>query len=470
MGRRNAVVRTLWGAARRFRAAQESLGVRWWGESGLAAAPLWALDTFVLLLKLCSSCTMAVVRTLFPPAIKSLYGETVLVTRARRTASADWWITPGTAGMRPRDLFTTSRNYRESVGKSANCSQVTGAGHGLGRELAVQFAELGASVVCWDSSACATDALVKHIRSKDGECEGYTVDIRVRDQVTSCALRLRRQLTDISILVVGVGAEQGAPIGSLAQLTAEATTAIVEINLLAHLWTIQAFLPAMIERRRGHIVAINSSAGLVPAADMVPQCAAHYGLRGTVSGNEMAVPVSQSGTGTGSQSRASPRSKFRMGPELKFDCDTGIRFRSFTKMGIESLMESITEELRLDTYTTEINTTCVYLPITTVQPTHRFASWLSEITPKEMARIIIEGMKKLCSRLSPQNLTETQKTDRVTWCNAMLTIFKEGASNLVWVLVTRDATWIYCCNPKTKQLSTVWAYRNESKLIKVAHE
>ncbi|GBP43602.1 hypothetical protein EVAR_32168_1 [Eumeta japonica] len=27
------------------------------------------------------------------------------VTRARRTASADWRITPGTAGMRPRDLF-----------------------------------------------------------------------------------------------------------------------------------------------------------------------------------------------------------------------------------------------------------------------------------------------------------------------------------------------------------------------------
>ncbi|GBP90518.1 hypothetical protein EVAR_67094_1 [Eumeta japonica] len=38
------------------------------------------------------------------------------VTRARRTASADWWITPGTAGMRPQDLFTTSRDYRESVG------------------------------------------------------------------------------------------------------------------------------------------------------------------------------------------------------------------------------------------------------------------------------------------------------------------------------------------------------------------
>ncbi|GBP63726.1 hypothetical protein EVAR_8723_1 [Eumeta japonica] len=37
------------------------------------------------------------------------------VTRTRGTASADWWITPGTAGMKPRDLFTTSRDYRDSL-------------------------------------------------------------------------------------------------------------------------------------------------------------------------------------------------------------------------------------------------------------------------------------------------------------------------------------------------------------------
>ncbi|GBP88632.1 hypothetical protein EVAR_65950_1 [Eumeta japonica] len=53
------------------------------------------------------------------------------VTRARRTASADWWITPGTAGMRPRDLFTTSRDYRESVGP---------APQSLIEELAVELA------------------------------------------------------------------------------------------------------------------------------------------------------------------------------------------------------------------------------------------------------------------------------------------------------------------------------------------
>ncbi|GBP49115.1 hypothetical protein EVAR_26824_1 [Eumeta japonica] len=37
-------------------------------------------------------------------------------------------------------------------------------------------------------------------------------------------------------------------------------------------------------------------------------------------------------------------------------------------------------------------------------------------------------MKKLCSRWTT--------TDRVTWCNAMLTRFKKGASNLVCDIVT----------------------------------
>ncbi|GBP79510.1 hypothetical protein EVAR_58521_1 [Eumeta japonica] len=45
-------------------------------------------------------------------------------------------------------------------------------------------------------------------------------------------------------------------------------------------------------------------------------------------------------------------------------------------------------------------------------------------------------MKKLYLRWIPHNLTEAQKTDRVTWCNAMLNRFKAGTSNLVWDVIT----------------------------------
>ncbi|GBP51604.1 hypothetical protein EVAR_42788_1 [Eumeta japonica] len=48
--------------------------------------------------------------------------------------------------------------------------------------------------------------------------------------------------------------------------------------------------------------------------------------------------------------------------------------------------------------------------------------------------------------------------------------FKKGASKLVWDIVTGDETWIYCYDPKIKQQSIVWVYRDEPKPTKVAHE
>ncbi|GBP04000.1 Claspin [Eumeta japonica] len=53
------------------------------------------------------------------------------------------------------------------------------------------------------------------------------------------------------------------------------------------------------------------------------------------------------------------------------------------------------------------------------------------------------NMKKLCSRWIPHYLTETQKMDCITWCNAMLTGFKEGASNVMWDMVRGAETWAY---------------------------
>ncbi|GBP14862.1 hypothetical protein EVAR_75446_1 [Eumeta japonica] len=68
------------------------------------------------------------------------------------------------------------------------------------------------------------------------------------------------------------------------------------------------------------------------------------------------------------------------------------------------------------------------------------------------------------------NWTEASKTYRVTLCNAQLTRFKKGTSNFVWNIVTDDETCIYCYNPKTKQRSTVWVYRDEPKGTKAARE
>ena len=51
---------------------------------------------------------------------------------------------------------------------------ITGAGHGIGKELALQYAALGATIVCWDINEPTNIETVKMIKSKGGKAHGYS--------------------------------------------------------------------------------------------------------------------------------------------------------------------------------------------------------------------------------------------------------------------------------------------------------
>lgn len=51
---------------------------------------------------------------------------------------------------------------------------ITGAGHGMGKELSMQYSALGATIVCWDINETLNLETVKLIKSKGGKAFGYT--------------------------------------------------------------------------------------------------------------------------------------------------------------------------------------------------------------------------------------------------------------------------------------------------------
>ena len=77
------------------------------------------------------------------------------------------------------------------------------------------------------------------------------------------------------------------------------------------------------------------------------------------------------------------------------------------------------------------------------------------------------GVRKICSRWIPHNLTEAQKKGRVDWCQEMLQKFEGGRSKSVYNIVTGDETWIYAYEPESKQQSTVWVFHDEPNPTKV---
>jgi NAD(P)-dependent dehydrogenase (short-subunit alcohol dehydrogenase family) len=52
-------------------------------------------------------------------------------------------------------------------------TQITGTGHGIGKELALQYASLGATVVCWDISQELNDTTVQELRKIGFKAYGY---------------------------------------------------------------------------------------------------------------------------------------------------------------------------------------------------------------------------------------------------------------------------------------------------------
>ena len=68
---------------------------------------------------------------------------------------------------------------------------ITGAGHGLGRELAFELSKLGVKVICWDINSKTCNETVRKIRESGGEAEAFQCDVSNRNQVSDTAIATR---------------------------------------------------------------------------------------------------------------------------------------------------------------------------------------------------------------------------------------------------------------------------------------
>lgn len=91
------------------------------------------------------------------------------------------------------------------------------------------------------------------------------------------AAKVLSQVGDVTILVNNAGI---MPAHELLEHTETEIKRIFDINVLAHFWMLQAFLPKMIEKNRGHIVAMSSMAGVLGFKNLVPYCGSKFAVRG----------------------------------------------------------------------------------------------------------------------------------------------------------------------------------------------
>ncbi|GAB7358893.1 hypothetical protein MBLNU230_g4114t1 [Neophaeotheca triangularis] len=95
----------------------------------------------------------------------------------------------------------------------------------------------------------------------------YQCDITDREAVMAMAERIRNDVGDPSILINNAGIAYNH---SLLQVKEPSLRKIFDVNLFSHYYTLQAFLPAMIAKNKGHVVNIASMASFTTTPSLIP--------------------------------------------------------------------------------------------------------------------------------------------------------------------------------------------------------
>ena len=157
---------------------------------------------------------------------------------------------------------------------------VTGAGRGIGRQIALRLAAEGARVVLTGRSTDALASVGEEIDRAGGYALAVPGDVRDEQSVNELVSVAREQAGPIELLVANSGI--AGPTRELWELSLEDWEETLRVNLTGVFLTCRAVIADMLERRSGAIVAIGSGTGKNPLAGRTPYAASKAGLIGLV--------------------------------------------------------------------------------------------------------------------------------------------------------------------------------------------
>jgi NAD(P)-dependent dehydrogenase (short-subunit alcohol dehydrogenase family) len=145
-------------------------------------------------------------------------------------------------------------------------AMVTGAGRGLGRATALALARAGARVGVVARSEAQLAETVRGVTEAGGEAWAVVADVSDAAAVERMAREVGRQLGPVDLLVNNAGTT--GPLGPIWEADPGDWWHSLEVNLRGPYLCSSALLPGMLERRRGRIINVSTSAATVAVAHM----------------------------------------------------------------------------------------------------------------------------------------------------------------------------------------------------------
>jgi short-subunit dehydrogenase len=163
---------------------------------------------------------------------------------------------------------------------------ITGAGRGIGRAAADEFARRGARV-------CIGDLDGDRAATAAGEigrgAEPFQVDVRSRESFAEFIGSAERAVGPIDVLVNNAGV---MPAGRFLDESEATTAMILAVNVVGPIHGMRLVLPGMIERGRGHVINVASMLGKTELPGLATYTASKHALVGLTAAVRAELPGS----------------------------------------------------------------------------------------------------------------------------------------------------------------------------------
>lgn len=160
-------------------------------------------------------------------------------------------------------------------GKSA---VITGAASGMGKAMAILFAQEGAKVVVADMNGAAIDEAVTEITAAGGQAVGVVANVTKEEDIRSMIDKAVSKFGTLDVLVNNAGIMDNFV--AAGNLTDELWNRVIDVNLTGPMRAIRYALPIMMQQGKGVIVNTASVGGLFGSRAGAAYTAAKHGVVG----------------------------------------------------------------------------------------------------------------------------------------------------------------------------------------------
>ena len=131
---------------------------------------------------------------------------------------------------------------------------VSGAGRGIGREIAIELAKVGCTVICSSKNPTSCGKVAEEIVANGGKAEAVPFDVSKPEEIKQACVDILKKYDAVDILINNAGITKD---NLLMRMSDEEWDDVIATNLSSAFYLTRNLIRAMMSQRWGRIINIS---------------------------------------------------------------------------------------------------------------------------------------------------------------------------------------------------------------------